>query len=145
MAPSSATKTSDRIAVPEPAASSGADPLNEVHLRGKVSGAPQPRELPSGDCVVMLRLVVPRTGRSRPRAASAAKSTDGRTRSAGVDTLDCAVWRADLRRRVATWGDGDRVEISGSLHRRFWRAGGGVASRYEVEVSSVRRLGRLGR
>lgn len=116
--------------------------LNEVHLRGRLSGSPQERQLPSGDRVVMMRLVVPRTERSRPRTASAGKASDGRTRSAGVDTLDCAIWLSALRRKVAAWGDGDAVQVQGSLHRRFWRSGAGVASRSEVEVLSVSRLER---
>ena len=85
--------------------------------------------------MVLVRLVVPRVGPTR--AASA-----GRTRAPGVDTLDCAVWRGDLRRRVATWSDGDQVEVVGALHRRFWRSGAGVASRYEVEALTVKRLSR---
>ena len=43
-------------------------PLNEVHLRGRVSGLPETRALPSGDTVVLVRLVVPRLAPSRPAA-----------------------------------------------------------------------------
>jgi single-strand DNA-binding protein len=59
-----------------------------------------------------------------------------------VDTLDCASWRADIRRASAGWKPGDVLSVEGRLRRRFWRAGAGVASRYEVEVSRVRRLSR---
>ncbi len=124
-------RTSERASRTE----ADAGPLNEVHLRGRVSGLPETRELPSGDAVVLVRLVVPRTTPARA-------TPDGRTRAPGVDTLDCAVWRGDLRRRVATWGDGDQVEVVGALHRRFWRSGAGVASRYEVEALKLRRLSR---
>lgn len=125
------------MAAPAPSGSPSDDeqPLNEVHLRGRISGLPETRALPSGDTVVLVRLVVPRLTPTRPVAR------DGR-RAPGVDTLDCAVWRGDLRRRVASWVDGDRVEVVGALHRRFWRSGAGVASRYEVEALSVRRLAR---
>ena len=43
------------------AAERAEDPvLNEVHLAGRVGSEPEERELPSGDLVVTLRLVVPR-------------------------------------------------------------------------------------
>jgi single-strand DNA-binding protein len=112
------------------AAAAEPDLVNEVRLRGRVSGLPEERLLPSGDRVVLLRLVVPR---------SAAGRTTGRR---AVDTLDCAVWRAQLRRRAARMSDGDEVEVTGALHRRFWRSGAGVASRYEVEVGALRVVAR---
>ena len=122
------------MAAPAPSDDAGAaGPLNEVRLRGRVSGLPETRALPSGDTVVLVRLVVPRVAPARGAA---------RAKAPGVDTLDCAVWRGDLRRRVASWADGDRVEVVGALHRRFWRSGVGVASRYEVEALDVRRLTR---
>jgi single-strand DNA-binding protein len=113
-------------------------PFNEVRLRGRVSGPPQARELPSGDVVVAIKLVVPRAPGSR-------SVRPGETRRRTVDTLDCAVWRADLRRKVGSWSAGDLVEVVGALHRRFWRFGGNVASRCEVEVTAVRRLERVAR
>ena len=36
--------------------------------------------------------------------------------------------------------DSDVLRVDGELRRRFWRAGAGVASRYEVEVGAARRL-----
>lgn len=113
-------------------------PLNEVRLRGRVSGDPETRTLPSGDVVVLVRVVVPREAHGRS-SATGGRSAQRRTT---VDTLDCAIWRGDLRRRASRWVDGDRVELTGALHRRFWRSGAGVASRYEVEVSAARRLTR---
>ena len=104
--------------------SSGDEPVNEVRLRGRWVGA-QERELPSGDQVVVARLVVPRVG-------------------GGVDTVDCAVWTPALRRRVLRLPDEAVVEITGSLRRRFWRTTGGAASRYEVEVGGLRRVGAAG-
>jgi single-strand DNA-binding protein len=94
--------------------------LNEVRLRGRWQGAEE-RELPSGDLVVTARLVV-----SRP--------------AGGVDTIDCAVWAAGLRRRALGWDAGADVELTGSLRRRFWRTPQGAASRYEVEVTQARRV-----
>jgi len=94
--------------------------LNTVQLRGRWTAAAQ-RELPSGDLLVTARIVVPRPG-------------------GGVDTVDCAVWPAGLRKRVLAWPDGCQAEVTGSLRRRFWRTPGGPASRYEVEVAATRRL-----
>ena len=99
---------------------SGCETLNEVRVRGRWVAAEE-RELPSGDQIVIARVVVPRP-------------------AGGVDTLDCAVWTPALRRRALGLGDDAVVEVTGSLRRRFWRTPGGPASRYEVEVSSIRRV-----
>jgi single-strand DNA-binding protein len=109
-------------------------PLNDVHLRGRLSAPPEQRELPSGDVVVLFRLIVDRP----PRSASTVST-------ARVDTLDCAAFRADLRRRSASWRPGDVVDLRGSLRRRFFRTGAGPASRYEVEVLAASRVLRAGR
>jgi single-strand DNA-binding protein len=100
---------------------------NEVRLVGRVSQEPQLRELPSGDTIWTFRLVVPRVPTPRkPRSL--------------VDALECCVWSGRLKRSVQTWQAGDVVEVSGSLRRRFYRAGagGGAASRVEVEAVSGR-------
>lgn len=98
---------------------------NHVQLGGRLA-AIDARTLPSGDEVVALRVVVPRPSGRR----------DGPT----IDTIDCSVWRADLRRRVLRWQPGDSVEVEGALRRRFWRGPTGTRSRYEVEVSRLRRV-----
>ena len=108
-------------------------PRNEVLLVGRVSAAPEERELPSGDVLVTWRVVVGRLpGRPPP---------DG-VRAPTVDTLDCVAWTASARRAAAALVADDVVEVSGALRRRFWRAGSGAVSRCEVEVSSVRRISR---
>jgi single-strand DNA-binding protein len=104
--------------------------VNEVRLRGRLAVEPEARALPSGDVVVACRLVVDR----RPVRTSGPGST------VRVDTLDCAAFSADARRKLLRWGPGDIIEIEGSLRRRFFRAGGGAASRYEVEVRAVTRV-----
>ena len=105
--------------------------VNTVHLRGRLAAAPEARELPSGDALVTLRLVVARPAGRRRVAASG--------RAVTVDTIDCSVWAAAVRRRVLRWGPGDQVVIEGSLRRRFWRGPGGAQSRYDVEVVKARR------
>jgi single-strand DNA-binding protein len=116
-------------------AAEDADPpaLNEVHLGGRLAAVPVAVVLPSGDELVTLRLVVPRPpGRGRARS-----------RAAAVDTVDCSVWAAALRRTVSRWQPGDLIEVEGSLRRRFWRGpGGGPKSRYDVEVLRARRTRR---
>jgi single-strand DNA-binding protein len=101
------------------------DYVNSVHLVGRVSAVGEPRELPSGDTVVTLRVVVPRSVRDRKRAA--------------VDTIDVACWSAATRRSAARCAVDDHVEVDGSLRRRFFRTGAAVASRYEVEAIRLRR------
>ena len=104
---------------------------NEIHLVGRVSADPILLTLPSGDSVVTVRLVV-----ERPRPAG------GKSRGQPVDTLACAAWVSALRRTLLRWGPGDTVEVNGSLRRRFWRAESIPQSRYEIELSSARRLAR---
>ena len=97
------------------------DEVNLVELTGRVSCNPVRRELPSGDELVTLRLVVSRTG------------------GGPVDTIDCACWSAGARRAAGRLADGDRVRVEGALRRRFFRTPGGPASRYEVEVRRLLR------
>ena len=112
----------------------GTEAVNEVRLRGRLAAEADERVLPSGDTVVTFRLVVDRS----PRAGGSRTTTAG-TR---VDTLDCAVFKADLRRRAKSWRAGDVLEVRGGLRRRFFRTGGGPASRYEVEVGAAARVAR---
>lgn len=103
--------------------------VNEVIVGGRISGSPEARELPSGDTVVTLRLVVPRSS-SRVRAGGG---------GATVDTIDVACWTKALQRKAVRLKSGDLVTVRGALRRRFWRSPGGPASRYEVEASGLDR------
>lgn len=111
-------------------ATTTAAPANEVHLTGRVSGDPVERELPSGDVLVSLRVVV-----ARPAPRGRKDSPGSRQR---VDTIDVTCWTARTRGRALRLADGDGIEVSGALRRRFFRTGAGAASRYEVEAASVR-------
>ncbi len=104
---------------------------NQVTLCGRVSSAPEPRELPSGDTVVTFRLVIP-----RERTAMTAKSRQP------SDWVHCAAWSARARRSAAAWQVGDQVEVEGALRRRFYRDGGGATTRLEVEMLSGRCVGK---
>jgi single-strand DNA-binding protein len=103
--------------------------INEVIVGGRISGTPEERELPSGDTVVQLRLVVPRSG---PRV----KAGGG---GATVDTIDVACWTKALQRTAVRLKSGDLVTVRGALRRRFWRSPAGPASRYEVEATALDR------
>jgi single-strand DNA-binding protein len=107
--------------------------INEVRLRGRLAADPQLRELPSGDTVWSLRVVVERpvvAGKEKPRQR--------------VDSLECAIWSGRLKKQVERWAAGDVVEVTGALRRRFFRAGGATASRVEVELSGGRLIRRAG-
>ncbi len=96
--------------------------LNDLLLRGRVSARAVEKELPSGDKVVEFRLIVTRL--------------EGN----GVDTLDIAAWSAKIRRQALSLKDDEWVEISGAIHRRFWKSPTGVASRWQVEAIAITRI-----
>lgn len=115
------------------------DDVNSVRLVGRVSAVGEPRDLPSGDTVQTLRLVVPRDGKG---------ARGGRTPLHGsgacVDTIDVACWTPGVRRTAASLAPDERVEVEGALRRRFFRTGAGVGSRYEVEARRLRRVKEVG-
>lgn len=107
----------------------GGDPEdNVVVLKGRVSGAPVERELPSGAHITTFRLSV---ARSRTVMTAGSSQT--------VDWVDCTAWTPRVRRSVGRWAVGDAVEVRGALRRRFFRAGDGSSTRLEVEVLEARR------
>ena len=95
--------------------------LNDVALRGWVTTIASERELPSGDLVVQFRIAI-----TRPEG--------------GVDTIDLESWSAKTRRTASSLKDGEWVEISGSIRRRFWKSATGLASRWQVVTSEIKRL-----
>jgi single-strand DNA-binding protein len=105
---------------------------NEVVLVGRLAALAEDRELPSGDRLTSWRLVVDRPPSRRTLPAG--------SRAPTIDTVDCVAWTAGLRKAAGTWAPGDVLSIEGALRRRFWRGSGGPASRYEVEVSKVKRV-----
>lgn len=103
--------------------------VNEVRVAGRISAGPDERVLPSGDVLWTFRVVVPRA----PSRAGARP---------GVDALECAVWGGRVRRSVASWRQGDVVEVRGAVRRRFFRVAGGAASRFEIDVDAGRLIRR---
>ena len=96
--------------------------LNDLVLRGRVSREAIEKELPSGDKVVEFRLIV------------------SREKLSGVDTLDIGAWSAKARRTALTLRADEWVEVLGSIHRRFWSAPTGLASRWQVEAVEITRI-----
>ena len=96
--------------------------LNDVLLRGRVSQEAVEKVLPSGDKVVEFRLIV------------------SQDKQAGVDTLDIGSWSAKSRRAALSLLPDEWVEISGSIHRRFWSSPTGLASRWQVEAVEISRI-----
>jgi single-strand DNA-binding protein len=96
--------------------------LNDLLLRGRVSAPATVKELPSGDKVVEFRLIVSRIDRD------------------GVDTLDIAAWSGKTRKTALSLKGDEWIEVSGSVHRRFWQSPAGLASRWQIEASEISRL-----
>lgn len=111
---------------------------NDVALRGRLAADADERELPSGDRIALLRLVVRRDEPQRRRRGA------DTARRATVDTIDVVCWSAATRRTAARLREGDQVEVEGALRRRFFGGPSGRQSRYEVEARVLRRVSGAG-
>ena len=111
-----------------PSSQETVEAVNDVRLVGRLAAPAESRELPSGDTLVAFRVVI-----DRP---------PGQQQRQRVDALECVVWSGRVKRSVRTWREGDVVEVSGSIRRRFFRTAVGTGSRVEVEVRSGRVLRR---
>ncbi len=100
---------------------------NTVTLVGRLAGEINEITLPSGDVLSSFRIVVPRRGAIRDGGAT-------------VDTIDCIASAAGVRKSLERRTAGDVVTVHGALRRRFFRAAGSVASRYEVAATKVTRV-----
>jgi single-strand DNA-binding protein len=107
-----------------------AEDENRIQLRGRLAEVATFRDLPSGDVLAVFRVTVARPPGARAR----------------VDSLECATVKPRARKALERAQAGDRIEVVGSLHRRFWRTPSGAASRYAVDAETVRimRAGRRG-
>lgn len=102
---------------------------NSVLLIGRVTGTGEEVELPSGGLLTKFRVVVPR---EKPETKVV------------VDTIDCVAFKPAIQKKIMKLELEDVVEIEGSLRRRFWQGATGVASKVEVEVSSLKPVKRDG-
>ena len=124
--------TAHKIEVPD-VVTDPAEAINEVRLSGRLAADPVLRELPSGDSVWNLRVVVDRPvpkGKDKPRQR--------------VDSLECAVRTGRLTKQVKGWSADDVVQVTGTLQRRFFRVAGANVSRVEVELTQGRLIRRAG-
>ncbi|MEI7454741.1 MAG: single-stranded DNA-binding protein [Actinomycetes bacterium] len=96
--------------------------VNEIKVIGRFSGPALEKELPSGDKVVEFRLISSREDRD------------------GVDVINVAVWKSQLRKRALTLRKDEWISVEGALRRRFWRSPAGLASRYQVEARELSRI-----
>lgn len=124
--PAPPTGSPDDDAGPGPETDPGAH-RNEVLLVGRVSAAAEGRDLPSGDRLVTLRVVV-----DRPPVRGSTRRT--------VDVVDVACWRRRTQRTAERLAAGDGVRVEGALRRRFFAGAAGRASRYEVEATRLVRV-----
>jgi len=113
---------------PTPAPRGGSTASCEVRLVGRLGSRVDDRDLPSGDAVVTFTVIV-----DRARRARAARP------GPRVDAIPCQAFVAQVRRRVVDLEPGTWVEAEGTLRRRFWRSGAGLASAMDVEVVRLRR------
>lgn len=95
---------------------------NRVEITGRVSDTAIEKRMPSGESVVELRVIVGRDDRE------------------GVDTLDIAAWKAPIKRKALSLKPEEWIKVKGVLRRRFWRAGTGIASRWQVEARELERV-----
>ena len=83
--------------------------VNVVILAGRLSDAPEVKEMPSGDFVARFRLSVPEPGKR-------------------VLPLPVSAWDKMARKGCDRLAKGDEVLVRGHLIRRFFRDGGGGRS-----------------
>ncbi|MPQ99766.1 single-stranded DNA-binding protein [Modestobacter sp. I12A-02628] len=103
---------------------------DDVVLRGRLSAPAELRVLPSGDPLVVFRLVVERD--------------DPRPQVPATDTITCISFLPALRRYAVAWAAADLIEVEGALQRRFWRTVSGTGTTYEVDCRRGRKVARAG-
>lgn len=96
--------------------------VNLVDLIGEVSEVPTEVTLPSGEEIIEIRLVVSPTGSSK-------------------SSLDVTVRDRSLMRRARGLKAGNTIAVQGELRRRFWRSGGSISTRLDIEADSLEKVG----
>lgn len=100
------------------------EPVNEVRIVGRLGARVEERSMPSGDTWTTFSVTVDRANPDRWSSVS-------------VDSIACVARTARVRKSVSSLEPGHWVEVTGSLHRRFWRTGSGLGSATEVHVESL--------
>ncbi len=101
----------------------GVEHVNEIVLVGRLSGAPEWREMTGDEQVAVWRLIVEHRNARSPQDA--------------IDTIRCVTYDPAIQQDVRTWAHGDVIEVRGSLRHRFWRSPTGPRGLYEVEAVGV--------
>ncbi len=106
---------------------SGED-MNTVEIAGLVSHIPVERELSSGIRTLSWRIKVSRE-------------------ESGSDSIPCVINLEDstktLVAKIEQLEVGQAVRAIGALRSRYWQGPGGNSSRIEVEVTSIKKIGKL--
>jgi single-strand DNA-binding protein len=134
LSPATRRGSRDQAAAASATGASAGPGRNEVHLCGRLAAEAEERELPSGDRLVTLRVVV-----ARAQAATRRRQPVEGPKRATVDTIDVVCWTAATRRTALRLRADEVVEVEGALRRRFFGGPSGRQSRYEVEASVLRR------
>jgi len=112
-----------------------AQQLNVVRLRGRLTGSPELRELPSGDEVLNLNLTVTRDGEVHDTLPIQVGPVPRRGRRPHRGQPG-----RQLLRSAQRLTPGDLVEVDGWLRRRWWDTAVGRRSRIEVAATEVRAI-----
>lgn len=95
--------------------------VNVVILAGRLSDAPEVKEMPSGDHVTRFRLYVPDSGKR-------------------VLPLPVSAWDRLARKGCERLTKGDEVLVRGHIVRRFFRDAGAGRTVMEVVATEVKKL-----
>lgn len=103
---------------------------NAVALIGRLGARVEAKKLPSGAVITTFHVTVDRNPLDRGSTVT-------------VDVIACVCTHKRLSDRVHRMSPGTRIRVAGSLRRRFWRGGSGLASATEVyvrEISAIKEL-----
>lgn len=107
---------------------------NQVRITGRLSADADIKDLPSGDVLVLLKVVVGRLEGNRVDSLPVVVGPGpdaGRRRNAIQPTRRTVT-------RATKLTEGDRVAVEGWLKRHFWDAGGVRRSRLQVVATELR-------
>ncbi|MFM1917971.1 MAG: hypothetical protein RJB01_1486 [Actinomycetota bacterium] len=98
--------------------------MNTVALIGRLGAKVEAKKLPSGAVITTFHVTVDRNPLDRGSTVT-------------VDVIACVCTHKRLSDRIRRMAPGTQIRVAGSLRRRFWRGGTGLASATEVHVREV--------
>ncbi|MDX1657936.1 MAG: hypothetical protein R3343_03870 [Nitriliruptorales bacterium] len=111
------------------------DDTNRVLLQGRLSRDAEVKDLPSGDRLVLLRVVPRRPGTTTVDSIPVAV---GPAPGRGQRKAPGQAGAREVKLAASLEAD-DRVRVAGRIHRRFWDAGGVRRSRLQVVAEELSR------